>query len=284
MAERHRVPAVRSAAAVLEALQHSGGGLTHAALVRETGISKSTMHNLLKALVEEGLVRRDGRSREYRLGPALIALGALAAHQTRTLSAAIDALAPMAAEHGLSFAVAQPVDDDRAQIVERFYPPEDVHVGITIGSQFGIFDGAIGKCMLASKPPGEAERLIRDGELPAFTEQTITDPERLIADVAEVRERGWATSRGELNQNNAVAVVIRGHRGEPEAFLVALGFPGQLPDEELPAVAQRLLDLSGAIGSADVAPEEKPGGIEAHSQNDRVPTAPQRLEPQEESE
>jgi len=252
--------------------------MTQAALVRATGISRSSMHNLLNALSEEGFVRRDERSREYRLGPALVPLGATAARQTRILSAAIDTLAPLAAEHGLSLAVAQPIRDDRVQIVDRFYPPEDVHVGITIGSQFGILDGALGKCLLSVKPPEEAAALIRNTELPAFTEQTITDPDRLIADVEEVRRRGWAASRGELNQNNAVAAAVKGHDG-PEAFLLALGFPGQLPDEELPSAGRRLSDLARAIGS-DEAASEQPGA--GSQEDDRVPSvAARRLAPQE---
>ncbi len=275
MADGHRVPAVRSAFAVLETLQRRGGGMTQVELVREVGISKSTMHNLLGALVEEGALRRDGRSREFRLGPALIALGATAARQTRTVSLAIDALAPLAAEHGLSFAVAQPIRDDRLQIVDRFYPPEDMHVGITVGSQFGIFDGALGKCLLAAQPPEQAERLIRGTELPAFTEQTITDPDRLSADVDVVRERGWATSRGELNQNNAAAATVSGHDGEPEAVLLALGFPSQLPEEQLPAVGRRLRDLARSIGGAESEPDPA-------TTNDRAAPAGSASAPQEE--
>lgn len=281
---RHRVPAVRAAAAVLAALERRGGaGITQAELVRETEISKSTMHNLLKALAEEGYVRRDERSREYRLGPALIPLGATAARQTQILSRAIDALAPLAAEHGLSFAVAQPIREDRAQIVERFYPPESVHVGITIGSQFGIFDGALGKCLLATKPPEEAERLVRSSDLPAFTEQTITDPDSLISEIDEVRSRGWGSSRGELNENNAVAAIVCGHGGTAEAFLLALGFPAQLPDEELPAVGRRLQDLARAVGS-DAAPAEADGDKAVSQQSDRIRSAPARIATQEEAE
>ena len=86
-----------------------------------------------------------------------------------------DAIAPLAARHGLSFAVAQRTPDDHAQIIERFYPPQDVHVGVTIGSRFGIFDGALGKALLASLEPGQAERLVRRRKLPAHTDATITD-------------------------------------------------------------------------------------------------------------
>jgi len=142
----YRVPAVVSAAKILRELRRiGGGGATQSELVRATGLSKSTMHNLLSTLEEEGLVSRDSRTREYRLGPTLITLGAAASGQTRLIEIATERLAPLATELGLSFAVAQPVGPHEAVIVERFYPPEGVHVGVRLGSTYGLYDGALAR-------------------------------------------------------------------------------------------------------------------------------------------
>jgi DNA-binding IclR family transcriptional regulator len=247
----YRVPAVVSAVRVLNVLDADGdGGVSQSELVRATGLSKSTMHNLLKTLEAENFVRRDAQSRRYRLGPALIPLGAAASRQTQLIQLTFDAIAPLAARHGLSFAVAQRTPDDHAQIIERFYPPQDVHVGVTIGSRFGIFDGALGKALLASVGPKRAERLVRRRKLPAHTDSTITDPAALLGQVAEVRERGWAVSEQELNQNNAVAVPVRGLSGEVELYLLALGFPSQLDGEQLTATGRLLREVAESVMEA----------------------------------
>lgn len=248
MSGGYRVPAVVSTMKILRELRRIGdGAATQSELVRATGLSKSTMHNLLSTLEEERIVSRDARTREYRLGPALITLGAAASGQTRLIDIATERLAPLATELGLSFAVAQPVGANEAVIVERFYPPEGVHVGIRLGSAYGIYDGATGKCLLAALPPEEAERAIAAGAIPAHTARTVTKRADLLAEVSEVRRRGWGTSVQELNENNAVAALVRGRNGGLALLLLALGFAEQLGGERLDEVGAMLAELGEQI-------------------------------------
>ena len=251
----YRVPSVSAAIRILHELDlHGDGGATQSELVRSTGVSKSTMHNLLATLEAASFVRRDPRSRSYSLGPALIPLGASASRQTKIVETAVEAVAPLPAEYGLSFAVAQCTPDDHAQVIERFYPPQDVHVGITIGSRFGPLDGALGKVILAAMDHDRVEELIAGAELPAHTNSTITRPRDLLAEVAEVRRRGWAASEQELNENNAVAVPILGSGGEVELILLALGFATQLEGERLAETGELLVRTAAEIMSASGSP------------------------------
>jgi len=208
------------------------------------------MHNLLSTLEDEGLVSRDVRTKEYRLGPALITLGAAATGQTRLIDIATERLAPLATELGLSFAVAQPVGDYESVIVERFYPPEGVHVGIRLGSNYGLYEGALGKCMLASLPAREVERILAKRSIPAHTDRTLTRPDDLLAEIDQVRERGWGASVQELNENNAVAAFVRGRNGSVALLLVALGFAEQLGGERIERTGEMLVDLAGQIRAA----------------------------------
>ena len=145
---KYQVPAVVGAISVLHEVATSDEpGVTQAELVKSTGLSKSTMHNLLATLEAHDFVRRENNSRNYRLGPALIPLGTEASRQVRLVRSTIDRVAPLAAEYHLSFAVAQVVSDEECRIIERFYPTEDVHVGILIGSSYGPMDGALGKVL-----------------------------------------------------------------------------------------------------------------------------------------
>lgn len=250
MSAGYRVPAVVSAARILRELRRLSRPATQAELVRGTGLSKSSMHNLLSTLEGEGLVTRDSRTKEYRLGPALITLGAAASGQARLIDIAAERLAPMATELGLSFAVAQPIAADEAVIVERFYPPEGVHVGIRLGSTYGLLDGALGKCLLAGLPAEEAERIVAGGSIPAHTNRTLTRADELLAEVEQVRVRGWGASVQELNENNAVAACVQG-RGEGLALmLVALGFAEQLGGARIEQTGEMLAEIARDVRSA----------------------------------
>ncbi|MCL4288283.1 MAG: IclR family transcriptional regulator [Thermoleophilia bacterium] len=260
MSGGYRVPAVVSAAKILRELRRASRPMTQAELVRATGLSKSSMHNLLSTLEGEGLVSRDDRSREYRLGPALIVLGAAASGQARLIDLASERLAPLAGERQISFAIAQPLGSSEVVIVERFYPPTGVHVGIRIGSTFGLYDGALGKCLLAGLPEDALADRLAAKPIPAHTERTLTEPGELLAEVARVRESGWAASEQELNENNAVAAPLRGRNGSIELILLALGFAEELGGEEvgrtgelLAAIAEEIRVGAGlvAAGEAD---------------------------------
>jgi IclR family acetate operon transcriptional repressor len=245
---QYQVPAVGSAIRILSELaQADGDGASQAELVRETGISKSTMHNLLATLEGEGYVRRNARTRRFHLGGALIPLGAAAAREVRTLTLAIERLPTLAVHHELSMYLGQVTPDGDAQIIERAHPPQPMHVGMRIGTRFGYFDGAIGKCLLAALDPAEAEAIVRRARIPARTKRTVTDPERLLAEVAIVRRSGWARSIAEYNDNIAVAAMLKGADDAEDGVLVAVGFPSDLPEGQLPKVGRALRDEAKQI-------------------------------------
>lgn len=57
---------------------HPGRGFTLSELSRRLGISKATAHGILATLTDRALVQRHADTNEYRLGPALIPMGAVA--------------------------------------------------------------------------------------------------------------------------------------------------------------------------------------------------------------
>lgn len=240
-ASPYRVPAVVGAVRALDALAAlNGAGATLSEIARAIERSKSTVFNLLGTLEEEGLVFRDPATRRYHLGARLVPLGAAAAREARPLAAAVARARDIAAAEGVSVAVAQVVGGTGAQVVESATPAAGLHVGITVGDSFGVFDGAIGKSLLAGMEPGQCERLVRAGTPRAHTDRTLTEPDALLADVAQVRARGWAASVGELNENHAVSACVHGSLGEPVLILVALGFASQLPEARIAPVGERL--------------------------------------------
>lgn len=245
----YRVPAVDSAVRLLSLLvSPEGQPSSQTELARAAGLSKSTAHNLLATLESARFVQRDPGSRRYRLGPALIPLGAAAARQTRVVAIAVERVAQLPASLGVSVALAQPTPEHEAQVIESFYP-DDMHVGITIGSRFNCFDGALGKCLMAAMPEADLKELLEGHEIPKRTPATITSKRRLLQEVRLVGKQGWASSIREYNENNAVAAPVLGVRGDPELIILAVGFVSQLPDDTLPEVGRRLQGIAERIRS-----------------------------------
>lgn len=241
------MPALNGGCRILAALAAGGpGGMTLSNLARDLEISKSSVHGLLRTLQAWGYVQRESESRCFRLGGALVAMGQAAATQLRPAVLLGERLPMLAGEHQLTFGLAQ-VFDGTAQVVDRAYPDAGVHVGVGLGMGYGPFDGAIGKCLLAALDPDDAVELVRGAEIPRHTERTIVDPDVLLAELARVRERGWAASAGELKENQAVAAPFHGVDGKLRLVVFALGFPAQLPDDAIPRVGAVLREAVGAV-------------------------------------
>ncbi|MGD9694296.1 MAG: IclR family transcriptional regulator [Thermoleophilia bacterium] len=246
--EPYRVPAVVSAIRALEVLEGlNGTGASLSEIARRIDRSKSTVFNLLTTLESEGFLYRDPVSLWFHLGPRLIPLGAAAAREARPLAAAVAAARNLSAETGMSVAIVQALAEGTAQAVERATPPRGVHVGITVGDRYGIFDGAVGKALLAGMRAGDAEEAIRNGTPYRHTERTITDVDDLIEEITVVRRRGWASSVAELNENHAVSAPVFGPSGETLLILVVMAFPSQLPESQIPALGERLRRVADAV-------------------------------------
>lgn len=245
---RGMVPAVHSACRIVDALARTDReGATLSELGRRLGLSKSSLHGLLATLHAHGYVQRDPGSRRYRLGAALVTLGRAAAGQLRAAALVGQRLPALAGEHHLTFAVAQVTEYGDAQVIDRAYPVSAVHVGLALGSRYGVFDGAIGKCLLAAMSRSEAERLVRGVQIPRHTERTIADPEALLEEIARVREQGWGASEGELKENHAVAAPLFDAAGAAELIVFAVGFPGQLDAATIPAIGAVLRKTADAV-------------------------------------
>ena len=84
-----RHPGDRPAADILRALRQAEGALSQAEVAERVGLARSTVHRLLNALEDEGLVESGGPRGRYRLGPEV---GRLADTARRGLIASIHPL------------------------------------------------------------------------------------------------------------------------------------------------------------------------------------------------
>ena len=100
--------------------------------------------------------------------------------------------------------------------------------------------------LLAALPPQRLSRVLRRAQIPAHTDRAITDADEMLAEIEAVRRQGWAASRQELNENNAVAATVFGADGAPVLLVAALGFASQLDEGAIPVVGSALRELTRA--------------------------------------
>jgi DNA-binding IclR family transcriptional regulator len=213
------IQVIARAADILRALRLAPAGLSQAELADEVRLARSTIHRLLNALEDEGLVESDGPRGRYRLGPEV---GRLADTARRGLLAGLH---PMLEE--LSQEVSETVDlsvldRTRATFVDQVVAPHRLRAVSSVGESFLLHCTANGKAFLAAMTPHDLARATA-GTLPGLTARTITDHEALAAELEQVRAEGIAYDREEHSEGIcAVGTVIRGLTGLSVAVSVPL--------------------------------------------------------------
>ncbi len=117
-----------------------------------------------------------------------------------------------------------------------------VKIAAAIGQRLPAFCTATGKAFLANLPEEQVKTILAKG-LTRYTEYTHTVPADIYEDMRETRQRGFAISNQEYeNDINAVAAPILAADGYPIAAIAIVGPSFRLPQ-------QRMLELGITIRS-----------------------------------
>ncbi len=225
-----RVSAVDRAIQILRAFErHDEYSLTE--LVTLLGLNKSTAHGILQTLADDRFLTRDPQTRRYRLGPALIRLGHLAYEQIDVRRVARPWMVRLVEETRKSVLLGT-FHEDRLTIIDKVDPVGTLHVSASIGQQVPFSAGSFGRVFLAWLPESRVDRLIAKHGLEAFTPASITDPDEYKAELARVRELGYAMDDTEeyLLGVRAVSVPLMGPDGVV-AGLTVVGFTSRSEDQ-----------------------------------------------------
>jgi len=191
-------------------------------LGRKLNLHKSTVSRLLATLESEGLLERAPGTEKYRLGHEILRLAGQAAHLGDVRATARPVLAALA-ETTRETANLAVLEGAEAHNVDQASGPHMVRIGNWVGRRTPLHCVANGKVLLAHLPPEEIERRLA-GPLEAFTPFTVVDKEVLRAQLAEVRQQGYACAIGEIEEGlNAVAAPVRDAAGQVAAAVSVSG-------------------------------------------------------------
>jgi len=101
-----------------------------------------------------------------------------------------------------------------------------VRLSLDVGTRRPLHAGASSKILTAYLPETEVQAAIRDQGLPKLCKNTITDPDDLLAELARIRQQGFAQSLEETDTGAwGIATPIFGRRG---VVVGAIGVAGPI--------------------------------------------------------
>lgn len=202
---------------VLDVFTDRRRSLTLSEISRRSGIPLATTHRLVGELVTWGALERDDAGR-YQIGLHLWEVGALAPRGLGLRQAAMPYLEDLyeATHQHVQLAV---LDGLEVVYVERLSARDAVGVHSRVGGRWPAHTTGVGLVLLAFADAALQRRYLNQ-PLVRFTPKTIADQRLLRGTLADVRQRGYAISDGQVTLDAlSVAAPVRDREGSVVAAL-----------------------------------------------------------------
>ena len=200
---------------VLETVAAFGRAARFSEILARMPYPKSTLHRLLHALCEQGMLSHDLQHGTYGMGIRLVRLAHAAWSQA--------SIAPMARPHidRLSGRLGETVhlgqlDAGQVLYVDKRSAQRPIRMFSEAGKIGPAYCTGIGKAMLAYLPSEELEEAMRAQSFQRHTSATITTPDGLREELRSIRESGISYDREEHEDRIiCIAVPILNESGSP---------------------------------------------------------------------
>ena len=233
----------RAAQLLVEVARHRDP-VSFTELIATSGLAKSTTSRLLTALERNGLVRRDVAGR-FSPGEVFVSYASRGGGRGRPCQLAQPVLDQLGEQTGetINLGVARDggLVEQIAQVDSRYLIGGTNWVGLTVP----LHCAALGKVLLAF---GAAE--LPKGQLERRTVRTITSRTALAAELAAVRERGYAVTIEELEPGLvAVAAPVFADGAAAVGALSVSGPASRLTGGQLPAAAASCMAAARSLSA-----------------------------------
>ncbi|GAB6862531.1 IclR family transcriptional regulator [Haloplanus litoreus] len=219
---RNRIQAVDNAFEIILALREKEWtGVSE--LANELELPKSTVHVYLSTLHDIGfLTKKEGK---YRLSLRFLELGGNIRQQIdifRTARHQIDELSNRTGE----VANLGVEENGWRVLLYSAEPPEGLFDNAPTGEFKPMHWTALGKALLAQCSDERIEEIVEREGLPAATDHTITDPNRLFEEIERIRERGYSIEDEEHHESiKAIGVPVKHVSDPPLRTAVSISGP-----------------------------------------------------------
>ena len=245
--EPKSVRAVERAIDVLGVIKTRGRGVGVSEISCELDLAKSTVHRLLVALSKKGMVRQDHNTGRYLFGHRILEMAHAASQHWDVISLAVPYLEELRDRTGETAALALKVGL-RYTYVTQVVSPHEYRVNPVLGHHYPLHWAATGKAILAYVTDQEFNACLQLVPQLHSTPRTVTDPDAILAQLEELRHRGYAVSFGERNPgSSAVASPILDRQGYAHAAACLIGPESRVGDMDLPSLGMIVAEITQKI-------------------------------------
>lgn len=210
---------------ILDILSKSKEGYTLAELSQMLECPKSSVFDIVKTLVYKNMLIEDvnGSYTRYKIGLKAFLIGSRFLNDVDIVQLAKDDLKDMATHlHGTAFMAV--LDDYQVTYIYKYESESSILTTANIGTKNPLYSTGLGKVLLTYSDKETQNQALKTIKFKAITPYTIVSQERLIEEMRNVKEKGFAIDDRENSlYQYCAAAPIYNHLGEVIAAISCTG-------------------------------------------------------------
>jgi len=198
---------------LLRCFTHGEPELGVSEISRKVELPKSTVHRILSALANEGLVSQNEETGKYTIGPEIYIMGSIYASINNILTAAKPVMKTLNELTGETV-VLSVLDKEHVKIITHEEPTYDFRYAVPIGSMRPAYASAMGRAMLSDLTDEEIDILFPEENLKPETSKTVSTKKELKELLEQVRKTGISLNPEGMHEGiHGIAAAIRDSSG-----------------------------------------------------------------------
>ncbi|MBO9451619.1 IclR family transcriptional regulator [Tropicibacter sp. R16_0] len=235
--EQNTIKSLDRAIVVLQRLGELGA-VTLTDLASDLGQSPATVYRVLVTFQNRELVDFDDRAQLWSVGPGAFLIGATFLRRTSLVERARPILRALMQETGETANLGIERNGE-VMFVSQVETHSNIRAFFPPGTVSEMHASGIGKALLAFMAEDRRDAILSARPLTPYTAQTLTQPNALIEDLKNSRDRGYAFDADEKTDGmRCIAAPVFDAFGEPVAGISVSGPTVRVTDEDIEGLAQ----------------------------------------------
>ena len=230
MDDKYSIQVLERAFSIMDALLQAGEPLSLEALMKRTGLTKSTAFRIVSNLIRYGYVTESEGG--YWLGLRMISFGQAVENKLNVRTVAAPYLEALRDQTNETVYLATLTNDWAVLYLDKC--PSRQLVGVILhdpGMTIEMYCTGLGKTLAAHQPDDQVRRWLETHDMPQRTPYTLTTPEAFLNELEAIRRRGYGIDNRERSLSiRCVAAPVRDSHGKVIAAISVAGPTERMPE------------------------------------------------------
>ncbi|MDR3214665.1 MAG: IclR family transcriptional regulator [Bacilli bacterium] len=245
--KNNNIKSVSKAIKIIEVIVKHNHGISLSQLANELGMARSTVHGLVSTLLDNGYVAQDNNTGYYELGNKLYEVGNAVANKWTEKKIAREYINYLGEKFKETVHMSK-LSEGQVLYIDKYESTQSIRIETEIGVLLPAYCTGVGKVLMAYLSLNEVQFIMKKHPLIKYTDNTITNLDKLRSELNKIKEHGYAIDNQEYMIGlYCIAVPIFNHHNEVIAALSISAHISRINEQYTNKIINELLKVSKEI-------------------------------------